>query len=132
MSEASLHDSRGAEELLRDMGRRQEEDFPRLEEVVADSAYAGERVAAAAKVEGCWDIRVVRRSEEQKGFVVQKVRWIARAHFRLAELLAAPRLGPLTLRLHHARARLLPHGKPPRKTARDGVKSHVIGFTDGL
>jgi len=56
------------------MGRRQEVDFPRLEEVVADSAYAGERVGTAAYGAGCWDITVVRRSEEQKGFVVQKVR----------------------------------------------------------
>ena len=81
VSEASLHDSRGAEALLRDMGRRQARDFPRLEEIVVDSAYAGERLATAAYVEGCWDITVVRRSEEQKGFVLQKVRWIVERTF---------------------------------------------------
>lgn len=81
VSAASLHDSRGAEVLLSDMGRRQREDFPRLEEVVADSAYAGERLETAAYVEGCWDMVVVRRSGEQKGFVLQKVRWIVERTF---------------------------------------------------
>ena len=81
VSAASLHDSRGAEVLLSDMGQRQTEEFPRLEEVIADSAYAGERLKAAAYVEGCWDMVVARRSEEQKGFVLQKVRWIVERTF---------------------------------------------------
>jgi putative transposase len=81
VSAASLHDSHGAEVLLGKMGRRQKEHLPRLEEIVADSAYAGDRLATTAYVEGCWDIVIVRRSEEQKGFVLQKVRWIVERTF---------------------------------------------------
>ena len=98
---------------------------------MADSAYAGERVAAAAYVKGCWDITVVCRSEEQKGFVVQKVRWIVERTFAWLSL-AAPRAGPRTLHGDHARPRLLPHGQPPRHKARAGVKGDVAGFTDGV
>ena len=81
VSAASLHDSRGAEVLMDEMGTRQVTDFPRLEEFVADSSYRGERLATKAFVAGHWDVVIVTRSEEQKGFVVQKIRWIVERTF---------------------------------------------------
>lgn len=78
ISGAEVHDSAGACELFRRMDERE---FFRLEEFVADSAYRGERVATEAFVAGQWDVRIVTRRDEQKGFEVQPIRWIVERTF---------------------------------------------------
>lgn len=78
ISGADMHDSVGACELLRQM---EECEFTRLEEFVADSAYRGERVATEAFVAGQWDVRIVTRRDDQKGFEVQPIRWIVERTF---------------------------------------------------
>ena len=78
ISGADIHDSVGACELLRGMDERE---FSRLEEFVADSAYRGERVETEAFVAGQWDVRIVTRRDDQKGFEVQPIRWIVERTF---------------------------------------------------
>ncbi|RZJ07651.1 MAG: IS5 family transposase [Acidovorax sp.] len=54
---------------------RASEDFPSLNKVWADAGYQGPVVADAAKEAGL-EVEIVRRAEEDKGFVVQKRRWV--------------------------------------------------------
>ena len=75
---AELHDSAGACALFEKMD---EETFPRLEEFVCDAAYRGERVETAAFVAGQWEVRIVTRRDDQKGFEVQPIRWIVERTF---------------------------------------------------
>ncbi|MFB1481872.1 IS5 family transposase [Corallococcus sp. RDP092CA] len=54
---------------------RASEDFPSLNKVWADAGYQGPVVADAAKQAGL-AVEIVRRAEEDTGFVVQKRRWV--------------------------------------------------------
>ncbi len=69
VSPASLHDSHGGITLL----KASREHWPFLERCIADSAYAGERVAAAAAIA----VTVVRAEPGQMGFTIQPRRWVA-------------------------------------------------------
>ncbi|XXF76527.1 IS5 family transposase [Myxococcaceae bacterium GXIMD 01537] len=51
------------------------ENFPTLSKVWADAAYQGPVVEGAARQAGL-DVEIVRRAEEDRGFVVQKRRWV--------------------------------------------------------
>ncbi|RKI45371.1 hypothetical protein D7Y27_10630, partial [Corallococcus sp. AB004] len=61
--------------LLVEVLPRASEDFPSLNKVWADARYQGPVVADAAKEAGL-ELEIVRRSEEDRGFVVQKRRWV--------------------------------------------------------
>jgi putative transposase len=56
------------------------QEYPTLQKTWVDTAYQGPRVAAVAKESGI-DLEVVRRSEQDKGFVVQTWRWIVERTF---------------------------------------------------
>lgn len=73
VSRASLHDSHGGIALLRASRKL----WPFLKRCFADSAYAGERVANAARIE----VTVVRAEPDQKGFAVQPRRWVVERTF---------------------------------------------------
>ncbi len=49
---------------------------PRLEKIWADGAYSGEPLARWCQEEGGWDLEVVERDREAKGFEVIPKRWI--------------------------------------------------------
>jgi len=78
VTSAGIHDSHGACTLFRQMDER---DYPRLEEFVADSAYRGDRVELEAFVAGQWEVKIVTRQDDQKGFEVQPIRWIVERTF---------------------------------------------------
>lgn len=65
---ANIQDRDGAPGVLR-LSRRS---FPFIEKVFADSAYAGERVAAATPIA----IEIVRKPPDQIGFAVHPRRWV--------------------------------------------------------
>ena len=64
---ASVQDRDGAVPLLAASRRG----FPFVEHAFADSAYAGERVAAATRI----TVEIVRKHPEQVGFTVHQRRW---------------------------------------------------------
>lgn len=76
VSPASLHDSHGGIALLRASRKL----WPFLERCLADSAYAGRRVASATAVA----VTVVSAEPGQKGFAVQPRRWVAERAFAQA------------------------------------------------
>jgi putative transposase len=55
-------------------------EYPTLEKTWVDTAYQGRRVEAVAKESGI-DIEVVKRSEQDKGFVLQARRWVVERTF---------------------------------------------------
>ncbi len=73
VSRASLHDSHGGIALLRASRKL----WPFLKRCFADSAYAGECVANATRIE----VTVVRAEPDQKGFAVQPRRWVIERTF---------------------------------------------------
>ena len=54
--------------------------FPRLRLIWADSAYAGQLIDWVAAFAG-WVLKIVKRSEDAHGFVVQPHRWIVERTF---------------------------------------------------
>ena len=54
--------------------------FPRLALLWADGGYAGKLVGWVASVTG-WTLEIVKRSDDQKGFVVLPKRWIVERTF---------------------------------------------------
>lgn len=68
---ASVQDRDGAVPALREAHR----EHPTLKHVWVDSAYRGEVIDDVGKQTGI-DIEVVKRPEEQRGFVLLKRRWI--------------------------------------------------------
>jgi transposase len=68
VSAADMHDSKVAPHLL----RASRACWPFIERVWADSAYRGERVAGATPIQ----IEIVTGPPNQKGFIVQKRRWV--------------------------------------------------------
>jgi len=73
---ANIQDRDGAKLLLVElMGH-----FPRLALRWADGGYAGKLVGWVASVTG-WTLEIVKRSDDQKGFVVLPKRWIVERTF---------------------------------------------------
>ena len=54
--------------------------LPRLSKVWADAAYSGAFVEEVAQQPG-WDVEIVTRPPDQRGFVVQAKRWIVERTF---------------------------------------------------
>lgn len=77
LSTADMHDSRAAVPLL----KRSRRPWPFVEKVWADSAYRGERVGSATPIE----VEVVTGPPNQKGFIVQKRRWVVERTFSWIE-----------------------------------------------
>jgi putative transposase len=76
---ADVQDRDGACELIAE--QFDEKEWVLLEEFVADAGYRGEKVETAAFVAGQWDVRIVTRRDDQKGFEVQPIRWIVERTF---------------------------------------------------
>jgi putative transposase len=54
---------------------------PRLKKIWADGAYSGEPLAQWCREEGGWDLEIVERHQETKGFEVLAKRWIVERTF---------------------------------------------------
>jgi putative transposase len=50
--------------------------FPCLKKIWADGAYTGEKLAGWCEEQGGWELEIVERSTETKGFTVLSYRWI--------------------------------------------------------
>ncbi len=70
---ADLQDRDGAALVL---DRRTRALFPFVLAIFADAGYRGPRAAAAARCSGRWRLRIVRRPQAARGFVVLPKRWI--------------------------------------------------------
>ncbi len=73
MHAANIQDRDGAALVL---DRRTRALFPFVLAIFADAGYRGPRAAAAARCSGRWRLRIVRRPEAARGFVVLPKRWI--------------------------------------------------------
>jgi transposase len=73
---ADVQDRDGALKVI----QRAKEKSPRLLQVWADGAYAGALVWSVVATCLCW-LSIVRRSDDAKGFVVQRWRWIVERTF---------------------------------------------------
>jgi putative transposase len=49
---------------------------PRLKKIWADGAYSGEKLAGWCKEQGGWELEIVERYADTKGFIVLPHRWI--------------------------------------------------------
>jgi transposase len=58
------------------LDRRARALFPFILAIFADAGYQGARAASAARCSGRWRLRIVRRAEASRGFVVLPKRWI--------------------------------------------------------
>jgi transposase len=54
---------------------------PRLKKIWADGAYAGEKLAGRLEKQGGWELGIVGRNREAKGFEVLPKRWIVERTF---------------------------------------------------
>ena len=54
---------------------------PRLKKIWADGAYAGEKLAGWLEEQGGWELEIVERDREAKGFEVLPKRWIVERTF---------------------------------------------------
>jgi putative transposase len=54
---------------------------PRLKKIWADGAYAGEKLAGWLEKQGGWELEIVERDREAKGFEVLPKRWIVERTF---------------------------------------------------
>jgi len=73
---AHIQDRTGARLVIVElMGR-----FPRLTLLWADGGYRGKLVGWVAAVTG-WTLDIIKRNDDQKGFVVQPKRWIVERTF---------------------------------------------------
>ena len=70
---ADLQDRDGAALVL---DRRTRALFPFVLAIFADAGYRGPRATAAARCSGRWRLRIVRRPQAARGFVVLPKRWI--------------------------------------------------------
>ena len=77
VTEANIGEREGADWLLTSLGER----FPRLELVWVDGGFGGEAFAAHIQKECQLKIEVVKRSDEQKGFVLLPRRWVVERTF---------------------------------------------------
>jgi transposase len=69
---ADVQDRDGAVPLLKEVRRL----FPFLEKIIGDGAYQGPQLAAAMRAIADWQLDIVKRSDQAKGFVVLPKRWI--------------------------------------------------------
>jgi putative transposase len=74
---ASLQDRDGAQTLF-DKIRGQ---FPRLQKIWADGAYAGPKLGDWVKAKCHWVLEIIKRSDDVKGFVVLPKRWVVERTF---------------------------------------------------
>ena len=58
------------------LDRRTRALFPFILAIFADAGYRGPRAATAVRCTGRWRLRIVRRAEGARGFVVLPKRWI--------------------------------------------------------
>lgn len=73
---ASIQDRDGAKLVMMKIANH----FPRLTRIWADGGYAG-RLVNWAKSFGNWTLDIVKRNEDQKGFVVLPRRWVVERTF---------------------------------------------------
>lgn len=74
---ADMHDTQGARRLLAGL-----KDFvPRLKKIWADAAYRGQELAGWCKARGDWELEVVERTPDVRGFAVLPKRWIVERTF---------------------------------------------------
>jgi len=73
---AAIQDRDGAKLVMMRIARR----FPRLQLIWADGAYAG-RLIDWVKAFGNWLLVIVKRTDDQKGFVVLPRRWVVERTF---------------------------------------------------
>ena len=57
--------------------------LPWLRHVFADGGYAGPKLEAALAGNGCWDMEIIKRSDQAKGFVLLPRRWVVERTFAL-------------------------------------------------
>jgi len=74
---ADVQDRVGAHLLLAGLGPL----VPRLKKIWADGAYSGKELAKWCKEQGGWELEVVERDKEAKGFEVLPKRWIVERTF---------------------------------------------------
>ena len=74
---ASVQDRDGALPVLKDVRRQ----FVFIEKIFADGGYQGQATATAVAALGQWEIEIVKRSDQAKGFVVLRKRWIVERTF---------------------------------------------------
>ena len=55
--------------------------MPRLKKIWADGAYSGKELAKWCEEQGGWELEVVERDKEAKGFEVPPKRWIVERTF---------------------------------------------------
>ncbi|HEX6553343.1 MAG TPA: IS5 family transposase [Ktedonobacteraceae bacterium] len=77
VTEADVHDTRGARCLLAGLKYF----VPRLVKIWADAAYRGQELAAWCKTTGEWDLEVVERTPDARGFSVVPKRWVVERTF---------------------------------------------------
>jgi len=77
VSPTDLHDGKGARCLLAGLVPL----FPRLKKIWADAAYRGRELAAWCQAEGGWDLEVVERQPDTRGFSIQPRRWLVERTF---------------------------------------------------
>lgn len=76
MHAANIQDRQGAKRVC----ARLKGCFPRLVRLYADGGYAGELIAWVIAFAG-WILQIVKRSDDQKGFVVLPKRWVVERTF---------------------------------------------------
>ena len=74
---ADVQDRAGARLLLAGLGPL----VPRLKKIWADGAYSGKELAKWCEEQGGWELEVVERGKEAKGFKVLPKRWIVERTF---------------------------------------------------
>jgi transposase len=75
--EANIQDRDGAVQVLQSIRRF----YPFLRHVFADGGYAGNKLKDALKGKGEWTIEIIKRSDDQKGFVLLPRRWVVERTF---------------------------------------------------
>ena len=74
---ADVQDRAGARLLLAGLGPL----APRLKKIWADGAYSGTELADWCEEQGGWELEIVERDKEAKGFKVLPKRWIVERTF---------------------------------------------------
>ncbi len=77
VTSADVQDRAGARLLLAGLGPL----VPRLKKIWADGAYGGEKLAKWCEEQGGWELEIVGRDREAKGFQALPKRWIVERTF---------------------------------------------------
>lgn len=75
--EADIQDRDGAPEVLASIRHA----FPWLRHIFADGGYAGEKLTDALAPLGQWTVKIIKRSDAAKGFVLLPRRWVVERTF---------------------------------------------------